>query len=197
MTRDQFPHTYNKAFNTGRVIVSPKLSRKKKEANAEKKRLSVKDNHSRGGGAITARCVQEEQQPCAADQSGHVYGCAALQSVSGWSAHDHCCCSPHDACPYHVARSCRSAAQQASACVSAGSMCINGIVNEQGKVFLTKRTVCQFYNDIGLSMRRGTGHSSKAIEPAEMDGLKDLLTYRLLFLMVNKMVPPKLVVQFD
>ena len=78
-----------------------------------------------------------------------------------------------------------------------GTMRINGITAEQGKVFLTRRAVNQFYNDIGLSMRRGTGCFSKAIKPAEVDGLKDLLTYRLLFLMVHKIVPPELVFQFD
>ena len=78
-----------------------------------------------------------------------------------------------------------------------GTMRINGLVPERGRVFLTKRAVNQFYNDIGLTMRAGTGCFSKAIKPAEVDSLKEILTYRLLWLMVQKCVPPELVFQFD
>jgi hypothetical protein len=48
-------------------------------------------------------------------------------------------------------------------------------------------------------MRAGTGCFSKAIKPAEVDSFKEIqiLTYRLLWLMVQKFVPPELVFQFD
>ena len=78
MARAHFPQTYNKAFNTDRASVFPKLIRKKeaairkkKEANAEKKkkRLLVKDK------CVASTLEEKEQllqgvfkqQPCAAD----------------------------------------------------------------------------------------------------------------------------------
>ena len=76
-------------------------------------------------------------------------------------------------------------------------MRVNGLVPERGRVFFTKRAVNQFYHDIGLTMRKGTSCFSKAIKPAEVDSLKEMMTYRLLWWMVKKAVPAELVFQFD
>ena len=78
-----------------------------------------------------------------------------------------------------------------------GTLKSNGLQAEKGKMLWTRRVVNLFYQKIGLSMRNGTKNFSKAKKPEEVEDLRQVLFYRLLFVMVTKKVAPAFTFQMD
>ena len=79
----------------------------------------------------------------------------------------------------------------------ASTMRFSGISPESGRIFFNKRLVNEFYQSIGLSMRRGTGCFSKVAKPEEVDDLRTLMGYRILYTMVKLNVKRSMVFQMD